>query len=43
MERKRDLLKTKIDVVFHSLFRVGNEDITKAIITAITKEKIDRI
>ena len=43
MERKRDLLKPKIDVVFHSLFRVGNEDITKAIITAITKEKIDRI
>ena len=29
MERKRDLLKPKIDVVFHSLFRVGNEDITK--------------
>ena len=43
MERKRDLLKPKIDVVFHSLFRVGNEDITKAIITAITKEKIDKI
>ena len=37
------LLKPKIDVVFHSLFRVGNEDITKAIISDITKEEIKEI
>ena len=43
MEHKKELLKPKIDVVFHSLFRVGNEDITKAIINAITKQKIERI
>ena len=43
MQNKKELLKPKIDVVFHSLFRVGNEDITKAIITAITKEKIKKI
>ena len=35
------LLKPKIDVVFYSLFRVGNEDITKAIISDITKEEIE--
>lgn len=43
MQRKKELLKPKIDVVFHSLFREGNEDITKAIITAVTKEKIEKI
>lgn len=42
MERKT-LLKPKIDIVFHSLFRVGNEEITKAIIEAVTKEKIESI
>ena len=30
-DKKKELLKPKYDVVFHSLFRVGNEDITKAI------------
>jgi len=40
---KRKLLKPKIDVVFHSLFKVGNENITKAIISAVTKEKIEKI
>lgn len=40
---KRELLKPKTDVVFHSLFRVGNEDITKAIISDITKENIKEI
>ena len=43
MERKTTLLKPKIDIVFHSLFRVGNEEITKAIIEAVTKEKIESI
>lgn len=43
MERKITLLKPKIDIVFHSLFRVGNEEITKAIIKAVTKEKIEYI
>ena len=43
MREKITLLKPKIDVVFHSLFRVGNEDITKAIIKAVTKEKIESI
>lgn len=43
MGEKLTLLKPKIDVVFHSLFRVGNENIAKAIISAVTKEKIDKI
>ncbi len=43
MEENKQLLKPKIDVVFHSLFRVGNENITKAIISAVTKEKINKI
>ena len=43
MERKEELLKPKIDVVFHSIFRKGNERITKALITSITKEKIEDI
>lgn len=43
MKENKQLLKPKIDVVFHSLFRVGNENITKAIISAVTKEKINKI
>ena len=43
MEKKQELLKPKIDVVFHSIFRKGNERITKALITSITKEKIEDI
>lgn len=43
MQNKKQLLKPKIDIVFHALFRKGNEDITKAIITAVTKEKIEKI
>lgn len=43
MQENKELLKPKIDVVFHSLFRVGNENITKAIISAVTKEKINKI
>jgi len=39
----KELLIPKIDVVFHSLFRIGNENITKAIISAVTKEKINKI
>lgn len=40
---KKELLKPKIDVVFHSLFKKGNEGITKAMIESITKEKIENI
>lgn len=40
MEVKTKLLKPKIDVVFHTLFKEGNEGITKAIIEATTKEKL---
>lgn len=43
MKEKKKPLKPKIDVVFHSLFRQGNEDIAKAVITAVTKEKIEKI
>jgi len=43
MEERKKLLIPKTDVVFHSLFRVGNEDITKAIISDITKEEIKEI
>ena len=43
MDKKIELLKPKIDVVFHSLFRKGNEKITKSIISSITKEKIQNI
>ena len=40
---KKELLKPKIDVVFHELFRKGNEGITKAMIQAVTKEKIEEV
>ena len=43
MEEKNILLKPKIDVVFHCLFKPGNEKITKAMIEATTKEKIESI
>ena len=43
MEIKTKLLKPKIDVVFHALFKQGNEGITKAMIEAATKEKIEKI
>lgn len=43
MEEKITLLKPKIDVVFHALFKEGNEGITKAIIEATTKETIESI
>ena len=42
-ETKENLLKPKIDVVFHSLFREGNEGITKALISSVIKEKINDI
>ena len=38
-----DLLKPKNDVVFHCLFRKGNEGITKALISSIIGEKIETI
>ena len=38
-----ELLKPKNDVVFHCLFRKGNEEITKALISSIIDEKIDTI
>ncbi len=37
------LLTPKTDVVFHALFREGNEFITKAIISDITNEEIQEI
>ena len=40
---KKPLLKPKYDAVFHALFREGNENITKAMIQAVTKEKIKEI
>ena len=43
MQGRKELLKPKIDVVFHSLFKKGNEEITKAIISSITEEKIKEI
>lgn len=43
MGEKLTLLKPKIDVVFHALFREGNEGITKAMIQAATKEKIEKV
>lgn len=43
MEEKITLLKPKIDVVFHALFKEGNEGITKAIIEATTKEEIESV
>ena len=43
MEENQELLKPKIDVVFHSLFRKGNEKITKALISSITNEEIKDI
>ena len=43
MKENLTLLKPKIDVVFHALFKKGNEKITKAMIQAATKEKIESI
>ena len=43
MGEKLTLLKPKIDVVFHALFKQGNEEITKAMIKAATKEKIEKV
>lgn len=43
MEEKLELLKPKIDVVFHALIRKGNERIAKSIIKATTKEKIEKV
>lgn len=42
-KRNKTLLVPKIDVVFHSLFRIGNENITKAIISDIINKKIKNI
>lgn len=38
-----ELLTPKTDVVFHCLFRQGNESITKSFIEAILKQKIKKI
>lgn len=43
MGEKLELLKPKIDVVFHALFKQGNEGITKSMIEAATKEKIEKV
>lgn len=39
----KNLLKPKNDVVFHCLFKKGNEGITKALISAIIEEEITEI
>lgn len=43
MQEKLQLLKPKIDVVFHALLKKGNEGIAKSIIKATTKEKIETV
>lgn len=43
IRNKRKLPKPKLDVVFHALFKEGNEEITKALISAVTKDKINKI
>ena len=42
-EVKKPLLKPTYDVVFHALFREGNENITKAMVSAATKQNIKSI
>jgi len=43
MNTKNKLLTPKVDIVFHSLFRPGNEAITKAFISNIIKQDIKSI
>ena len=43
MMQVKELLRPKNDVVFHCLFRKGNEKITKVMISAIIGEKIKEI
>ncbi len=43
MEKKKELLKPKNDIVFQSLFTQKNEKITKNFISAIMEEKITKI
>ena len=40
MNKKINLLKQKIDIVFHSLFRVGNEEIKKEKLEIARKLKL---
>lgn len=39
----KELLKPKNDVVFHCLFRKGNEEITKSLISSIIGEEIKNV
>ena len=43
MERKKELLKPKIDVVFQCLFSKDNEEITKSFVEVLLEEKIEKI
>lgn len=39
MNNKKELLKPKIDIVFHSLFRRNNEKITNGFLTDILQKE----
>ncbi len=43
MDKKKELLKPKNDIVFQSLFTQKNEEITKNFISALMEEKITKI
>ena len=43
MQKKKELLKPKNDIVFQSLFTQKNEKITKNFISALMEEKITKI
>ena len=43
MDKKKQLLKPKNDIVFQSLFTQKNEEITKNFISALMEEKITKI
>ena len=43
MQKKKELLKPKNDIVFQSLFSQKNEEITKNFISALMEEKITKI
>ena len=40
---RKELVAPKMDIVFESLFRTGNEEITKALISNIIGKKIQKI
>lgn len=40
---KKQLISPKMDIIFQALFRKGNEEITKALISSIIGKKIQKI